>query len=96
MMFWLKGEELLRHSTIQSTMNVYTQAVSEGKRAANNLVVRSILQCGLCGDTGEPRPREPLPVNGTQWYRVHPACSSCNRAQVIRTVELGVGCGGWI
>ncbi len=29
-------QELLRHSTIQSTMNIYTQAVSEQKRAANN------------------------------------------------------------
>jgi integrase len=27
-------QELLRHSTIQSTMNVYTQAMSEGKPAA--------------------------------------------------------------
>ena len=32
-------QELLRHSTIQSTMNIYTQAVSEQKRAANSLVV---------------------------------------------------------
>jgi integrase len=32
-------QELLRHSTIQSTMNIYTQAVSEQKRAANSMVV---------------------------------------------------------
>ena len=32
-------QELLRHSTIQSTMNIYTQAVSQHKRAANSLVV---------------------------------------------------------
>lgn len=32
-------QELLRHSTIQSTMNIYTQAVSEQKRAANSVVV---------------------------------------------------------
>jgi integrase len=32
-------QELLRHATIQSTMNTYTQAVSEQKRAANSLVV---------------------------------------------------------
>jgi len=29
-------QELLRHSTIQSTMNVYTQGVSEQIRAANS------------------------------------------------------------
>ena len=32
-------QELLRHSTIQSTMNIYTQAISEQKRAANSMVV---------------------------------------------------------
>jgi len=32
---------------------------------------------------------------GPKGYRLQRACSSCNRAQVIRTVELGVGCGGW-
>ena len=32
-------QELLRHSTIQSTLNVYTQAMSEGKRAANSVIV---------------------------------------------------------
>jgi len=32
-------QELLRHSTIQSTLNTYTQAISEQKRAANTTVV---------------------------------------------------------
>ena len=32
-------QELLRHATIQSTMNIYTQAVSQQKRIANSLVV---------------------------------------------------------
>ena len=41
-------QELLRHSTIQSTMNVYTQAMSEGKRAANSVVVRSVLPSDTC------------------------------------------------
>jgi integrase len=36
-------QELLRHSTIQSTMNIYTQAVSEHKRAANSMVVEVLL-----------------------------------------------------
>jgi integrase len=42
-------QELLRHSTIQSTMNVYTQAMPEGKRAANSVVVRSVLPFESCG-----------------------------------------------
>ena len=37
-------QELLRHSTIQSTLNTYTQAVSEQKRAANTIVVGSLVQ----------------------------------------------------
>jgi len=32
-------QELLRHSTVQSTMNVYTQAIAGHKRAANSTVV---------------------------------------------------------
>ena len=36
-------QELLRHSTIQSTMNVYTQAISAQKHAANSRVVEMIL-----------------------------------------------------
>ena len=35
-------QELLRHSTIQSTLNTYTQAISEQKRAANTIVVGSL------------------------------------------------------
>jgi integrase len=42
-------QELLRHSTIQSTMNVYTQVMPEGKRAANSVVVRSVLPFESCG-----------------------------------------------
>jgi len=36
-------QELLRHSTIQSTMNIYTQAISVQKHAANSKVVEMIL-----------------------------------------------------
>jgi hypothetical protein len=61
-------QELLRHSTIQSTMNVYTQAMSEGKRAANSVIVRSVLAgescCGVmgtqCGSERDPMGTEKL------------------------------------
>ena len=42
-------QELLRHSTIQSTMNVYTRAMPEGKRAVNSVIVRSVLPRETCG-----------------------------------------------
>ena len=35
--------ELLRHSNIGTTLNVYTQAVSEQKRAAHTAVVGQLL-----------------------------------------------------
>jgi hypothetical protein len=36
-------QELLRHADIRTTMNVYTQAVSEQKRSAQSSVVRLVL-----------------------------------------------------
>ena len=36
-------EELLRHADISTTLNVYTQAVSEQKRSAHSSVVRIVL-----------------------------------------------------
>lgn len=36
-------QELLRHAHIQTTMNIYTQAVSDQKRAANSKVVEMVL-----------------------------------------------------
>ena len=42
-------QELLRHSTIQSTMNVYTRAMPDVKRAVNSVIVRSVMPCGNCG-----------------------------------------------
>jgi site-specific recombinase XerD len=36
-------QELLRHADIRTTMNIYTQAVSEQKRAAHSSVVRLVL-----------------------------------------------------
>jgi hypothetical protein len=36
-------KELLRHANIQTTMNIYTQAVSDQKRAANSKVVEMVL-----------------------------------------------------
>ena len=35
--------ELLRHSNIQTTLQIYTQAVSEQKRAAHEHVVGQLL-----------------------------------------------------
>jgi hypothetical protein len=39
-------QELLRHANIQTTMNIYTQAVPDQKRAANSKVVEMVLSDG--------------------------------------------------
>ncbi|PYX31960.1 MAG: hypothetical protein DMG80_09180 [Acidobacteria bacterium] len=36
-------QELLRHSNVQTTLQIYTQAVSEQKRAANARIVEQML-----------------------------------------------------
>ncbi len=36
-------QELLRHADVRTTMNVYTQPVSEQKRAVHSSVVRMVL-----------------------------------------------------
>ena len=36
-------QELLRHADIRTTINIYTQAVSEQKRTAHSRVVRMVL-----------------------------------------------------
>jgi len=36
-------QELLRHADIQTTLKIYTQAVSDAKREANSKVVRMVL-----------------------------------------------------
>jgi integrase len=45
-------QELLRHADIHTTLNVYTQAVSEAKRDANSKVVRMVLPNVI--SSGEP------------------------------------------
>jgi hypothetical protein len=42
-------KELLRHANIQTTLNVYTQAVSAEKRAAASKVVRTLYESVLEG-----------------------------------------------
>jgi len=36
-------QELLRHADVRTTLNVYTQAINEHKRAAHSSVVRLVL-----------------------------------------------------
>ncbi len=53
-------QELLRHANIQTTMNIYTQAVSDQKRAANSKVVEMVLS-GV-----KIRPKQQVLTNGSR------------------------------
>jgi len=53
-------QELLRHANIQTTMNIYTQAVSDQKRAANSKVVEMVLS-GV-----KTAPKRHVSENGSQ------------------------------
>jgi hypothetical protein len=46
-------QELLRHANIQTTLNTYTQAVSDQKRVANGKVVEMV----ITGEKIAARPR---------------------------------------
>ncbi len=84
-------QELLRHATIQSTLNVYTQAVSDEKRQANRWVVRSVLRSETGGSSTESRP-----TNGTQWVPIATLSEAQEEPEVVGAVEVEIGCGGWI
>jgi integrase len=61
-------QELLRHANIQTTMNIYTQAVSDQKRAANSKVVEMVLRPKSDpGRAPEEAGKPPFSANGSEW-----------------------------
>lgn len=65
-------QELLRHANIQTTMNIYTQAVSEQKRAATSRVVEMVLprEPKAATDAGFGRDEGDCQVNGSERERI--------------------------
>jgi hypothetical protein len=83
-------QELVRHANIQTAMNVYTQAVSDQKRAANSKVVEMVLASAKTG------PKCLFQRMGAERERIGSLQTSHDQLQGIDVVELEVGCGGWI
>ena len=46
-------QELMRHASIQTTMNVYGQALSSTKRQANSKVVKLVLKPAVSASANE-------------------------------------------
>src|SRR5262249_9550623 len=83
-------QEMLRHANIQTTMNIYTQAVSDEKRVANSKVVQMVLS------GAKPWPRKQDSAIGSETGADFDLAALPRRAQVIEIEKLEVGCGGWI
>ena len=58
-------KELMRHASIQTTMNVYGAAMSETKRAANSKVVEMILKKTVVGPASVEPEQEPICAIGS-------------------------------
>jgi len=57
------AQELLRHANSRITLDVYTRAISETKRDANNKVMEMMIEAGKA-KTSAPSQREPLMLEG--------------------------------
>jgi hypothetical protein len=58
-------KELMRHASIQTTMNVYGKAMTDTKRKANSKVVEMILKPKAIMDADPAEPVWLLGVNGS-------------------------------
>jgi integrase len=75
-------QELLRHASVQTTMNIYTQAVSDQKRAANSKVVEMVLPRPAVPEaTPKTGSREASGTNGSERE------SDANRLQSLRSAS---------
>ena len=54
--------ELMRHASIQTTMNVYGRAMTDSKRQAHSNVVQMVLQVETADTTMEEKPESPVNV----------------------------------
>jgi Phage integrase family len=63
------AQELLRHANSRITLDVYTRAISETKRDANNKVMEMVLEAGktkVSAPSPAPSQREPLLLEGSK------------------------------
>jgi integrase len=76
-------KELMRHASIQTTMNIYGKAMTDSKRQAHSKVVEIVLKNSKSKETiGR---NNAVAANGSSWCARKP----------VQPIEK-VGCGGWI
>lgn len=85
------AQELLRHANSRITLDIYTRAISETKRDANNKVMEMVLEAGkpkVSAPSPAPSQREPLLLEGSKKGAEnfqHPSAPSCDET-LIATV----------
>jgi hypothetical protein len=81
------AQELLRHANSRITLDIYTRAISETKRDANNKVMEMVLEAGkskVSAPSLAPSQREPLLLEGSKKgadNSQHPSAPS--RAEIL-------------
>ncbi len=99
-------QELMRHASIQTTMNVYGQALSSTKRQANSKVVQMVLKPTVSVQTNEKGADVRLPnqLRFSYWGFLGVSRFNPNSRKLMIPLVAGGGfepptfglCGGWI
>jgi integrase len=83
------AQELLRHANSRITLDIYTRAISETKRDANNKVMEMVIEAGkarISAPSPAPSQREPLMLEGSKkgaGNSQHPSAPSRGKPKIV-------------
>jgi integrase len=83
------AQELLRHANSRITLDIYTRAISETKRDANNKVMEMVIEAGkarISAPSPAPSQREPLMLEGSKkgaGNSQHPSAPSRGKTKIV-------------
>jgi integrase len=83
------AQELLRHANSRITLDIYTRAISETKRDANNKVMEMVIEAGrarISAPSPAPSQREPLMLEGSKkgaGNSQHPSAPSRDKTKIV-------------
>jgi hypothetical protein len=82
-------QELLRHANSRITLDIYTRAISETKRDANNKVIEMVIEAGkakISAPSPAPSQREPLMLEDSKkgaGNSQHPSAPSRGKTHIV-------------
>jgi integrase len=83
------AQELLRHANSRITLDIYTRAISETKRDANNKVMEMVIEAGkarISAPSPAPSQRKPLMLEGSKkgaGNSQHPSAPSRGKTKIV-------------